>query len=429
MRTAKLIAAILLSFGLLFSAGFELNEHGAKAVAMGSAFIAQANDPSAIYYNPAGIAFLDGAAFYLGGTMIAVKGDFTGADPYPGAGVKEEMEPQTFLLPAMYFTYRICDRIAAGIGVFSPFGLSTKWKNPDRFTGRFISIDSGIEMVTISPALAFKLSDNLSVGAGLLYSISKLSLNRHLPPVPIIVNGVYYGDFEIAKLKYESDYSSSVSFSLGLLWKASDKLSLGLSYRHGHKADYTGKLEMEQIPTGIQTLDLAIKMSPLFNTPTTIDTSIKYPASLGAGIAYRATDKLVLELDVNYTLWSQYKEIPIDFTPDILPDTVMEQYYEDSLTLRVGGEYAVSDTLALRAGYVYDAAAAKPESVDPILPDTTRHLFSVGVGYKLGGIYVDLYGIYLLGEDRSTEGKSVVMYEGTYSTSALLFGLNVGFRF
>lgn len=427
MKVFRFVTIFLLSLGFLFPAAFELNEHGAKAVAMGSAFIAQANDPSAIFYNPAGIAFTSGTAFYLGGTSIMVWGDFEGADPFPGTGIKEEMESQTFLLPALYFVHRFSDKISAGIGVYSPFGLSTKWKNPDSFTGRFISTDSGITMVTINPVVAFKLAENVSLGVGIQYSMSKVKLNKH-ELVDLTLYGL--GVYDAINFSYESDMKGTISFNAGLLWKVNDKFNIGFTYRHGQKADYTGTLELTQIPTGNLVVDAIISLLPFVGAPIDMGVELNYPASFGAGVAYKASEKFLFEIDINYTLWSQYDKISIKFFDNpFLEDAEFPQFYEDSITIRMGGEYKASETLFLRAGYVYDPAAAKPESVDPLLPDATKHLFSAGIGYSFGNLYVDLYGVYLYVLERSTEGRSAVHYDGTYSTGGVIFGASFGYKF
>src|SRR5215468_7489467 len=89
--TAFLFAlALLLPASRAFAAGFSIFEQGARGMGFAGAFTAQANDPSAIFHNPAGIAFLKGKQIYLGATLIHPSSDFTGADPFPGASVTEK---------------------------------------------------------------------------------------------------------------------------------------------------------------------------------------------------------------------------------------------------------------------------------------------------------------------------------------------------
>jgi len=413
----------------LFSAGFDISEHGTRATAMGSAFIARASDPSAIFYNPAGIAFLGKKWFYVGGTLIAPKGSFEGANPFPGEGVKEELEPQYFPVPNVYIVYPATDKLTMGLGVYSPFGLGTKWKDPENFTGRYISTDSSITMFTINPVVAYKFSDKIAFGAGFEYSFSKLHVVQYIP----VYNPFTYSITDVGTASLDSDWKGSISFNAGILVKPSDKFSIGISYRNSQKVSYTGIADFSQIFTGNQIFDYMVNQLLPFGEDVKVNASIKYPSYLGGGIAFYPNEKLSIEFDVGYTFWSMYDRLPISFPdyPMLNPsDEETKEYYHNNVTVRFGVEYMITEGTYLRAGYVYDQEAADAESVTPQLPDTTRHLVSVGLGKSLNeNLYIDLSAIYLLGEDRSTEGKSKYGYEGTFKTNAFLFGVNFGYKF
>lgn len=424
----KLVLA-LLSVSLVFGAGFDISEHGTRATAMGSAFIARASDPSAIFYNPAGIAFLGKTWLYVGGTLIAPKGSFEGANPFPGEGVKEELEPQYFPVPNFYIVYPISEDLTLGLGIYSPFGLGTKWKNPDTYTGRYISTESSITMFTVNPVIAYKFSDSVSLGLGLQYSLSKVHFLRYIPAF----NPFTFTVVDVGTVKADSNWKGSLSFNAGLMIKPSDKISFGLTYIHKQKADYTGTAQFSQIFTGNVVFDALVAQTLPFGQDVTVNASITYPSYLGGGIAFYPSDNLSFEIDLGYTFWSMYKELPISFPdyPALDPtEEETKEYYHNNITFRFGVEYMLSEGTYLRAGYVYDQNAADPESVTPQLPDTTRHLISVGIGKELNeSLYVDISAIYLLGQDRSTEGKSKFHYEGTYKTNAFLFGINFGYKF
>src|SRR5688572_33406052 len=117
---AAAVAACILGPVPAHAAGFAIFEQGARGMGFAGAFTAQANDPSAIFHNAAGIAFLKGRQAYLGGTMIAPRTTFTGADPVPGAGVFEETDTPAFALPAVYYTHQFTERLVFGAGVHTP---------------------------------------------------------------------------------------------------------------------------------------------------------------------------------------------------------------------------------------------------------------------------------------------------------------------
>lgn len=425
----KKIALVLALTGVLFASGFNISEHGTRATAMGSAFAARAADPSAIFYNPAGLAFFGKTWIYLGGTLIAPYGDFEGDNPFPGEGVKENLEAQYFPVPNFYFVKPISSRLTFGFGVYSPFGLGTKWKNEEEFTGRYISTDSSTKMITLNPVLAYRLSSGFALAVGLQYSFSKVHVKQYIP----IYSPFTFRVEDVGTVTMDADWKGSLGFNLGLIFRPNDKLSFGLTYRGKQEVNYTGKAVFSQIPTGNMVFDAMVHNFLPFDQDVDVSASLTYPSSAVFGMAFYPSDRLSLELDLEYTFWSQYKSMPISFPqyPELNPsEEETKEYYHDNITVRFGLEYQVREGFYLRAGYVYDQAAADAESVTPILPDTTRHLISAGIGKALNeNLYVDLSAIYLLGQSRSTEGKCKYGYEGTYHINSFLFGINFGYKF
>ncbi len=425
----KKIGLALALAGVLMASGFNISEHGTRATAMGSAFVARAGDPSAVFYNPAGLAFLGKTWIYIGGTLIAPHGDFEGDNPFPGEGVKESLEAQYFPVPNLYFVRPLSPRLTFGFGVYSPFGLGTRWQNEEKFTGRYISTDSYTKMITLNPVLAYRISPKLALAVGLQYSFSKLHVKRYIP----LYSPFTYRVEDVGTVTMDANWKGSLSFNLGIIFKPMEKLSLGFTYRNKQVVDYTGKAIFSQIPTGNVIFDALVHRALPFDQDVDVAASLTYPSSAVLGIAFFPTSRLSLEVDLEYGFWSQYKSMPISFPqhPELTPaEEETREYFHDTLAVRLGLEYEMKEGLYLRAGYVYDGAAADPESVTPILPDTTRHLVSVGLGKDLNeNLYVDLSAMYLIGEPRSTEGKSKYGYEGTYRVSSFLFGVNFGYKF
>ena len=117
---AAALAACILGPVPAHAAGFAIFEQGARGMGFAGAFTAQANDPSAIFHNAAGIAFLKGKQFYLGGTLIRPSSTFTGADPFPGASVTEKGDTGLLVPPAAYYTQQFSERLVFGIGLHTP---------------------------------------------------------------------------------------------------------------------------------------------------------------------------------------------------------------------------------------------------------------------------------------------------------------------
>src|SRR5437867_10083131 len=122
------VVAALLTSGAAFGSGFSIFEQGAKATAMGGAFAATADDPSAIFYNVAGIAQQRHTTFFTGGTLINFNNEFLG-DPNDAftSGATGQYKHHTFVPPNAYLIMPLGTNLTVGVGVFTPFGLRTNW--------------------------------------------------------------------------------------------------------------------------------------------------------------------------------------------------------------------------------------------------------------------------------------------------------------
>src|SRR5687767_4806771 len=138
-------ALLLLSAAPAFPAGFSIFAQGAKASGMGLAFTAVADDPSAIFYNPAGLGWQTHFSGQVGGSLLTkVAGEFEGANPFPGTGFGVEQQHETsFLLPTTYAVVPLTSNVNFGLGIFAPYGLGFRWEDAEEFSGRFHRAEHG----------------------------------------------------------------------------------------------------------------------------------------------------------------------------------------------------------------------------------------------------------------------------------------------
>jgi long-chain fatty acid transport protein len=421
-------AALALSTCILLpraghAAGFAIFEQGARGMGFAGAFTAQANDPSAIFHNAAGIAFLKGNQLYVGGTLIAPRADFTGADPFPGASVVERGDPGFIVPPAADFTHQFSERLVMGIGLHVPFGLKTEWDNPTSYSGRFISKRAELKGFSLNPTIAYKLEDRFAIGGGVDIRFSSVDLQRNVPSVnPFTLRVV-----DVAGVELTSKTATAVGFNVGVLARPSDSFSIGASYRHKVKVDYEGSALFTQQSTGNGQFDLLVARS-LPDGAIPVTTSIEFPAIVSGGIAFTSGD-WTLEGDVNWYQWSTFSTLPITFEgrPD-LSGTITESY-EDSFQYRFGVEKRIGDSWAVRGGYFYDKSPTPTPSVGPLLPDADRQGAALGLTWKRGNFHLDVANWYLFFKERSTEGQNRDNYNGIYKNSAELFAVSLGFGF
>jgi long-chain fatty acid transport protein len=424
---ALLVAALVAFAPAARGAGFLIYEHGAAAMAMGGAFTAVANNPSAIWHNPAGIAWIDGTQVLLGATFIMPTGSVTMPN-YPGAPTIKQVN-QIFTPPNFYFTHKFSDRITVGVGFMAPFGLGTKWQktndSPPVFPLAYLGYYNDMETFFVNPTVAVKVLDNLSIGLGCSYIFSSLKLDLYqsitLPPG----EGVAYDVPTAMKAT-----GNSFNFNAGILYKGKG-FSLGASYRSHFNIKYSGTvaLDNEFVPADLQ-----------LYVPTSgnVKTTFKFPDILTFGVAINITPKLLWSFDVHTYFWSRFDSYTANITfPSPYPaqSLTAPQLWKNSQCYRMGFEYRATDKLRLRLGSFFDESPQPVGTMDPNLPDNDRWAIQGGLGYTIGKFTVDLGAHFEHFLARTSDNGFIFgPYEpnlaaGLYKTQALLIGLNFGYKF
>ena len=404
------------------ASGFAIESQGARAMGFAGAYVAQAADPSAIFYNAAGIGFLKGKQLYVAGALSHLSTDFTGSGPNPPAGTIEKSDRLWSVLPAFYYSQKVGERTAIGLGVYRPFAFHSKWQNPDTFTGRYICLDCEVASWSINPTVAYKLADRLSVGAGLDVRLSTFKLSRRLvaDPNPFPV------PTDVAELTLDGSTKAGVGFDLGLLASPTENVSIGVSYRHRVSLTHDAQANFVQILTGNQTVDDAVKVALPASQPTTV--SFTYPGSIAVGVALRRR-YWTAEADFQWMLWSSFDKVGITFANAPAFDTSLPQDWADTWRGALGVEYLIGDTWEVRGGFGYDHSPAPTPTISPFIHDADRYTFGAGGSYKYERLRLDLNLRYVLFRESSTLGISRYDYNGSYDTGALQIGASLGYRF
>jgi long-chain fatty acid transport protein len=422
------LALATLTVGPAYGAGFAIFEQGTKAMGMAGAFTAQADDPSALFHNAGGLAFVTQSDFAAGLTYIkGTKADFNGANPFPGTGNKAEQKKLSEFIPHGYWVAPINNTWKFGLGVNAPFGLTTEWDDPDNFSGRFLSTKAALRAVDVNPTIGWQVTPNFGIGVGAIARVSDVELNRNVSAV----NPFTLRADDVAKLKLEGDFSNGYGFNFGLLHRVNSSFSWGLSYRSQITIDYEGDARITQVLTGSPQFDGLIATRLPFNTALPVKTAIDFPDMASLGLAFSLSPSLLLETDINWTGWSSFDEVNIDFTggaTNSLPDTTIPEGWDDVFNYRAGLRWTASPTTEWRLGFVLDKTPQPEEVVSPLLPDADRNGYTIGWGHK-GAIRTDLALMYLDFKSRS-RAKSLPgegPFFGSYKTQAILLGATLGF--
>jgi long-chain fatty acid transport protein len=425
--TARMAGCLALST-LLFSpsaavaSGFAVEEQGARAASLSGSFTALATDPSAVFYNPAGLAFQKGRHFSLGGVATSQATDITGEGPVPVAGTLEKSDLGMGVLPNVYYGQQFSRTVSFGLGVTAPYDAQARWLEPAGFTGRFVCLDCQLRSYSVNPVVALRLEDRLAVGLGVDLQFSELMMTRRLLPSP---NPFAPKQVDVAEMTVDSDWASSVGFNIGVLAKPTESLSIGLAYRHKVRMDYTGLGDFDQILTGDATVDsaVALKLPP----KQAFQTAIEFPATLRGGLAYRFGDWTISGDAVAY-FWSSFMRLNIIF-PDATDYSLsIPTRFGTAWRGSMGIERVLGDHWAVRAGYAYDRSPQATTTLQPFFHDEDRYSFTAGAGWKSGTTEIDAFARYS-SASRSTLGTSELGYDGLYKTTGLSFGLNLTFGF
>ncbi len=427
--------SLLVLSPLSHGSGFLIYEHGAAAMAMGGAFVAIANNPTAIFHNPAGIAWLDGTQVSVGTTLITSNASVN----LMNLGESFDAKSQWFYPSTAYISHKISDRITAGFGFFTPYGLGLEWPNTAEkpFPLRYISTKSDMKTFFFNPTLAFKVNENLSVAVGASYVHSILEFNLTEPfilaagPPPVIAD--VPAILEVT--------GKGWGLNAGFLYREGS-FSLGFNWRGGFELDYKdGDLMLDL--TQVQALN---PLAPDSLTGTA-STSFNLPHIFGLGVAFNLTEKVLVAVDLHFVLWSSYDEFVVALDvpgiealyPPGLEDKVVEENWKNSFIFRVGFQYTLNDNLDLRGGFLYDQTPQPIDTMDPILPDSDRWAITAGFGYKLGKFVIDVAYQFEPFLDRTSPNRNIPLLidpstganlgEGAYSTTAHLIGISIGFNF
>jgi len=408
-----LIFLILFSFGSIYAGGYRVALQGQRMLGMAHAGLSVFNNTETAFFNPAGIAFLDkkfSVSFGVSGIISSVK--------YQNEYYNLQAETDNPLGTPfyLYLTYQSTDNISLGLAVYTPFGSSADWGT---WAGSDIVNDISMEVFYIQPSLTYKFSKIFSASASLIIAYGSVSYNKDI--------NRYLTDEEGNKtnVQLESGVTSAAGYDLSLALKPSDKVSFGLNYRSKIVLDAKyGRADFYNVP---EFLESTLK-------PAIFSAELPMPAELGIGFSFKPVNKLLVAVDYNYTYWSAYEELRIDFKND-LPTSVAIKNYHNSSTIRFGAEYQVNDKMFVRAGYYYDESPLTEGYFSPETPSLDTKNYTFGFGYQMQKLSFDFSFLYVDGQERtdytyvSGEGTSAHKFGGTYVSNAVIPGFGITYSF
>ena len=379
--------------------GIRMNDQDAAATARGNAFTATADNPSAIYYNPAGITQLRRPQFRVGTYGLTYR-----VEHQSPSGVESDSKRGYAVSPNVYLTYPLADYpLSVGLGIYTPFGLSMKWPETTGF--RSVALDGNIQYLTVQPVVAWQAVKTLSIGIGPTFNYARTDLKQGLSP--------FAGN---DWFRFKGD-AFAAGFSLGVRWQPVEKHAFGFTYRSATTVDYSGHTDTVSIASG-----LALRQ----------DAKAKFecPQQVTLGWSYRPTPDWNLEVDANWTDWSSFSSVPIRQAIAVSPLTLnwrSSWYFAGGVTRKFGDGWHAS------AGYIFSQNSVPDAHFTPLVPDTDRHAFSIGLGRETAKWTWDVAYQLTRGTERTVSGSAVTSAgqsaDGRYDWWSNALSVSVGRKF
>lgn len=408
MRKICLLALLAGMGSSAFAGGYRVALQGVRQASMGLTGVMHARDASVAFFNPAGLAFVDSkVSIAAGGFGISNKVE------WQNPSTLESAKTDNPLGTPIYFaaSYRPLDDITIGVSFTTPFGSTLKWDKD--WAGKANITEIELKSYFIQPTVAFKFNDWFSAGAGFIYAMGSVNLQR--------VNSVAGNNIG---LELNDTDAHGLGFNVGAYFRPSERVNIGLAYRSkvDMRANY-GETTWKDVPS-------ALSGSMPFTT-NQFSAMLPLVSEFTAGVSYKATPKLTLAAETSVHGWGSYRSLIINLENTETGETVVSKQtknYKDRAVWKFGAEYQATDMLALRLGYYYDEFVTPSEYWSPETPDVSRNSFTGGLGLNFGKFNVDAMGQIILGKERYVNNVETG-FKGDVSVRAFVFGLGLSYNF
>ena len=418
MRKLFSLSLLTLATASMFAGGYRVSIQGQKQLAMGHTGVAVVNSAEVAFFNPAGMSFLD-KKFNLsvGGNALLAKTRFQSSQFNQTAATDNMGTPFS-----IYATYKISEWVSAGLAIYTPYGSSVAWDQD--WAGAHLVNNIDLTAIFIQPTISFRVGDVFSIGGGPILVQGSVNFNRNLTPNPLLSNNGSGTDVTL-----DAKGITASGYNVGMMFKVSKQVTLGMDYRseiimkaRGGSADF------EDVPT----------IAAGSFTDTYFSADLPLPAEFTTGISYKASDKWLFAFDYNYTKWSVYKSLDVDFD-SALPTSVNPRNYKDVSCYRFGAQYKASDKFTVRGGYYIDESPVQKGYFAPETPRNDSVGYTGGFTYQVNSrLGIDMSFLYLHFDevnnsydyfDDPTTTTGLTSFGGTYKSSVFSPGIGITYGF
>ena len=415
-RPATAVAAslsIVLVAGPAFGAGFALQENSGSG--LGNAYAggaAAAEDASTVWSNAAGMARLGSAQVVGAVNLIQPSLKFSNSasqsalqQPLGGEGGNAG---SLNVVPNLYLTYPIDLRWTLGVGINAPFGLVSEYDSG--WIGRFQGIKSDIKTYNVNPAVSWKATDSVAIGAGVNWQrieatfTSKANYSAGLlaaaAAAGIAPGSPQFNAIAAATPGLESGVQVTGSdntwgWNLGILVDIDKANRIGAQYRSAMKYTVSGNVKFTNpaVPAPFAALADGLNSARLYNSGVT--SQIKLPEIVNVSYFGSISPQWDVMADLQYTGWGSIKELSFVRT-DGTPLQSTTENFKDAWRFAVGANYRYSEQWLFRGGLAYDQTPVQDAYRTPRLPDSDRTWLAFGAKYKFNpALWLDFGAAYV----------------------------------
>ena len=396
----KLLCSIAaLSVSLYAAAeGYQVNTLSAKQGGMGHTGVAQKLGAESMYFNPAGLGFMD-KTLDLSASVNAISA--TAKAKVNDTWYETDNGISTPLMISAAFN--IYDNLKAGINIYTPYGSSIDWTV--NWPGAVLNQSVDLATYTVQPTVAWRITPKLSIGAGLMVSWGNVDLNKGLV-IPSTLDAMLQGMGSDARFNNTMPASVNLTgnadvaygFNIGAMYDINKKWTVGVNFR--------SKMTMK-VKAGDAKVSYANEIARNILEPklglineANFKAEMPMPSVLTFGVSYRPLDALLLAFDAQLTGWSTYKTLNINFLDPAVSsyDQHLVKDYKNAWAFRLGAQYALTGRLDLRAGFIVDMAPVNKNYYNPETPGMTKIEPSLGLSFRpLPSLSIDLAMLYVAG--------------------------------
>lgn len=401
--------------------GFRNPPPGTFSLARAGGRIAQIDNAEAAYHNPANVVDLKSPEIEVSPTFVYLK-------VKEGDGNTQTKDPFKYLPNAFFTTPLIENKLSAGLAITAPFGLSNEW---DRNKGRFVDANPATswrynapyftELMTINanPSISWRISDRVSVGAGLDLFWSQLTLKQLYPSLSMTIPGV--GTFTSPESSFKAQGDGvGLGANAGVTFNLTEKQRVAVTYRSPFSINYDGNLRFDEAPLG------ATRESD-FNS------KVRYPTIISVGYGIDLTDTIRIESDVEWVEFSRFHDLVVDAGANNgnFPEASrnIQENWDDTFTAGIAGDWKFAENWVARAGYQFYESPVPDETFSPTIPDANQHAFTVGLGYSTGHHRAELSYGYIKYDNRNITSDVVPNFNGDYRMDVHLFAVSYAYAF